>query len=86
MKTFAQFDDSTGTISSLTLIDAPSGVSGGVILEPGTSIAEIADIELAMDEAGHREAAEVIERFRVVPQPSGPVELSEIRQPKENKS
>lgn len=80
MKTFAEYDDSTGTITALTLMDAPAGVSGGVMAEPGSSTAEIGDLELAMDEDGHREAADLIERFVVVPRRSGPVDLSERKE------
>jgi hypothetical protein len=76
MRTFAHFD-ATGSIRALVTVDAPEGISAGLVPEPGVFIDEVEGVDLNPNELDLEAAGEIFKRYKVAPSTHEPRRLVE---------
>lgn len=76
MRTFAHFD-ATGKIRGLTTVDAPDGISGGLVPEQGAFIEEVEGVDLDPNQLDLEAAGELFERYKIAPSTHEPRRLVE---------
>ena len=62
---------------SLTAVDAPEGVRGGLVPEPDISVEEVEGVKLELDELGFEAASEIFKNYKAAPTSPRPIKLIE---------
>jgi|KBSMisStandDraft_5_1062788.scaffolds.fasta_scaffold7720190_1 hypothetical protein len=71
MRTFAHFD-AAGQIRALITVDAPEGISAGLVPEHGIFVDEVKGVDLNPNELDVEAAGEIFKRYKVAPSTNEP--------------
>lgn len=76
MRTFAHYD-ATGKIHALITVDAPDGITAGLVPENGVFIEEVEGVDLNPRALDVEAAGEILKRYKVAPSAREPRKLVE---------